>query len=242
MTYPPGGARPTDTARRSRLWLYLAAGFVALVVICLVVVLVSTSGPDTPPGGTAAPPPAAEQDAGELDQTIPTAAPPGVTWTYFRGVALPQSRTYGPTRIEGDVAAGYEHSPTGALLAATNISTRYAFGLGWRDVLERQTAPGPGRRAWTAFRTQHPLDPNEQVAPGTLGQFSGFHFINYTPELATIQVTTQFAAYRGAEKASILTVQWTGQDWVLVLQPDGFPTPRTTEVTHARDFTPWGPQ
>lgn len=237
MTFPPPGGQPTDPARRSRNALLLAGGFIALVVICLVVVLVSTSGTDqtSGPGGPAA------QDAGEVDQTIPTSAPPGVTWTYFRGVALPQSRTYGPTRIEGDVAAGYEHSPTGALLAATNISTRYSFGAGWREVLEQQTAPGPGRKSWTAFRTQHPINPNEQVTAGAYGQFSGFRFVNYTPELATIQIATQFAAYGGAQQATILTVQWTGQDWVLVLQPDGFPSPRATDVSQPTDYTPWGP-
>lgn len=239
MTYPAPGGQP-DPSRRSRTPLYLAGGFIALVVICLVIVLVSSTGSDDQPGGPAGPPPAA-RDAGEVDQTVPTTAPPGATWTYFRSVALPQSHTYGPTQVNGDVAAGYEHSPTGALFAAVNITTRYSFGLGWREVLDRQTAPGPGRKAWIAIRTQHPLDPNAQPAPGSYGQFAGFRFVNYSPEMATVQVVTQFANYGGALQMSTLTVQWSGQDWVLVLQPDGSPSPSVAKVPSLDQFVSWGP-
>lgn len=240
MTFPAPGGQP-DPSRRSRTPLYLASGFIALVVICLVVVLVSSGSSNNQPSSPAGPPPAA-QNSGDVDQTIPTSAPPGVAWTYFRGVALPQSRTYGPTRVNGDVAAGYEHSPTGALLAATNISVRYRRGLGWREVLEQQTAAGPGRSAWIAVRAQHPLNPNDPPASAaSYGQFSGFRFVNYTPELATIQVATKFAAYGGAQQMSTLTVQWNGQDWVLVLQPNGSPSPQAMVITAADQFTAWGP-
>lgn len=243
MTFPPPGSGSSGFARRSRMTLLLACGFLLLVVVCLVVVLLAGGRGGQPQSQ----PPASKLPATEpapsdnTDQRIPTAAPPGVSWSYFRSIALPESRTYGPTRVHGDVAAGYAHSPTGALLAAVNISTRYFFGLGWRDVLKEQTVPGRGQEAWVAIRTQHPLDPNEHSAPGSYGQFTAFRFVNYTPSLATVQVVTQFANYGGAQQVTTLTVQWNGQDWLLVLQPSGSPSPTATPVTSLDQFTSWGP-
>jgi hypothetical protein len=244
MTFPSPGSGPSSSARRSRMTLLLACGFLLLVVVCLVVVLLAGGRGGQPQNQPqAANPPATEQPApsDNTDQRIPTAAPPGVSWAFFRGVALPQSRTYGPTRVHGDVAAGYTHSPTGALLAGVNIGYRYALGVDWRNVLAQQTVPGPGRQAWTAHRMQYPINADDPTPSSSYGQIAGFHFVNYTPELATIQLVTQFADRGGALQMTTLTVQWNGQDWLLVLQPDGGVSPTATEVTELNQFTRWSP-
>jgi hypothetical protein len=224
--------------------LLASAGFLVLIVICLGIVLVATrgSGSDHAPGGatgTTSPGSGPRPDDG--DQTIPTAAPPGVSWTFFHGVALPQSKTFGPARVDGDVTAGYAHSPTGALLAAVNISTRCGFSVDWRDVLREQTVPGPGQEAWVAIRTQSPINPDDPTPSNSYGQVAGFHFVNYSPEIATIELITQFANLGGAKQMSTLTVRWNGQDWLLELQPNGAPSPTATAVTEYDQFIPWGP-
>lgn len=242
MTYPsPGDSGSSRAARRSRNTLIASIGFLLLVVICLVAVLLAggqgNQSQNQPPAANPAPTEQAPRE--NTDQRIPTAAPPGVSWAFFRGVALPQSRTYGPSRVNGDVAAGFSHSPTGALLAAANISIRYGRAPDWRSVLDEQTAPGPGRQAWAAIRTQHPINAGDATPSSSYGQIAGFHFVNYTPELATIQLVTQFADRGGAKQMSTLTVQWSGRDWLLVLQPNGGASPTATEVGDLDQFTRW---
>lgn len=239
---PPSGGNGADTSRRRPATLIGAGGFLLVVVLCLAIVLFS-GGPTPGQSPNPVPPTAAGGGSGTpdgSDQTIPASAPPGVTWTIYHAIALPGSPVYGPTKTDGDVATGYAHSPTGALLAASNIVTRYALGADWRTVLHKQTVPGPGQQAWETARagydgtTDHP-------APGTRGQYSAFRFINYTPDLATVELVTQFASYGGAQQASTLTVQWNGQDWLLALQPDGGPNPPQQPITSLEGFTPWGP-
>lgn len=241
MSFSSPGSGSSGSGRRSRMTLLLACGFLLLVVVCLVVVLLAGGRGGQPQSqAPAAKPPASEPAlSDDTDQKIPTAAPPGVSWAFFRGVALPESRTYGPTRVHGDVAAGYAHSPTGALLAAVNISIRYGRAPNWRSVLEEQTAPGPGQQAWTAIRVQHPINADDPTPSNSYGQIAGFHFVNYTPELATIQLVTQFADRGGAKQMTTLTVQWNGQDWLLALQPNGGASPTATEVTELDQFTRW---
>jgi hypothetical protein len=95
------GPRPSDSGRRSRTMLLLAGGFLVLVVICLFIVVFSGGDSDQPQNGqpnTAPPavgPPASPESA---DQTIPTSAPSGVTWTFFRGVALPHPDLWADAR------------------------------------------------------------------------------------------------------------------------------------------------
>lgn len=244
MTYPeqpPSGGDGTDSSRRRRATLIGAGGFLLVVVLCLAIVLFS-GGPTPGPQPNAAPPPArgGSVPPDGSDQAIPTSAPPGVTWTIYHAIALPGSPVYGPTKTDGDLATGYAHSPTGALLAATNIVTRYALGADWRTVLARQTVPGPGRQAWEVARASY--DGNaDRAVPGSRGQYSAFRFINYTPDVATIELVTQFASYGGAQQSSALTVQWNGQDWLLALQPNGSPAPPQQRITSLEGFTPWGP-
>jgi len=221
--------------------LLVSAGFLVLIVICLFIVLFATrSGPTSsnPPSPQVAAPPTAGEHADDGDQTIPATAPPGVSWTVFHGMALPESQTFGPTQVTGDVAAGYAHSPTGALLAAANINIRYVFADDWRTVVAEQTVPGPGQDAFARLRAQIPVD---TFQPGSRGQYTAFRFVNYTPEIATIQFVTQFASNGGTQQLSTFTVQWDGKDWRLVLQPNGAGGPEATPLSSLDGFTPWGP-
>lgn len=231
--------RDDERSPWTRPGFLFAAAFAVLVVLALVGVLIATSGgpnqrPGTPP--TAEQPPSGPQpDPDAADQTVPTAAPANVQWHLFHTVALPQSATAGPRQVTDSTAAGYAHSPTGALMAAANLPTRKVLAPDWRQVVDEQVMPGPGRDAYAAAREK--LD-HVEPAPGQFGQTAGFKFVNYTPQTATIQLVQRFIS--GNQQATTITVVWSEGDWKLQLQPDGGDSPTAQPVTDLSPYAPWG--
>ena len=160
-----------------------------------------------------------------------------VTWQLLSGVALPYNDTAGPRVVDGPVYGGFERSQTGALLAAVQISTRYALtpGKGWREVVERQVLPGVGREVYTRLRTGVLLDD----PPGTYGQFAGFRVVAFTPDVTVVQLVSRFAL-TGALQVSTATVKWARGDWRLELQPDGGVSPSLQLIEDLDGFVVWG--
>lgn len=167
----------------------------------------------------------------------PTAAPVGVTWALFQGIALPSSTSDGPTKVSGPIYSGYSHTPTGALLAAVQISTRHLLtpAPGWQAIVATQVEPGPGRDQFTKLEAAQAQD---TAAPGGgYGQYVGFRFVTYSPDVAVIEVATKFP--NGNEQVSTLTVRWLQGDWKQELQPDGADTPPPQSVQNLAGFTAW---
>jgi len=230
--------------RRART--IVAAVIVALIALAAVAVIWATRGSDSAP--VAAPSPSAPVSASPSaassasptaavpQQAVPTIPPEGVRWSLFQGVALPSSRTAGPARTSGPVYAGYAHTPTGALLAAAQISYRYLISPGndWRQVVDQQVVPGPGRDVYAQKRAK--VD-STSVTPGTYGQLAGFRVVTYSPDTAVIQYVTRFAD--GSMQVVTDTVHWLNGDWKLQLQPDGSETPTAQTVGSLAGFVPW---
>jgi len=164
-------------------------------------------------------------------------APPGVRWEVFMGVALPYSRTAGPTLVDGPVYGGFERSQQGALLAAVQLGTRYLLtpGQGWREVLDRQVLPGVGRDAFARNRVG--IDPH--APPGTYGQIAGFRIVTFTPQVAVMQLVSRFPT-SGVLQVTTTTVRWSGGDWRVQLQPDGGTSPTAQAVPSLDGFVVWG--
>ena len=238
-------ASPSVRERLGRAWTVTAAVIVALIVLAgVVVVLVTRDDEQAPPA--ASPPSAAPAQPGPSaaggerpagDQALPAAAPTGVTWSLFQGVALPSHPTAGPTRVAGPVHAGYAHTPTGALLASPQIGYRHLITPGddWRRVVEQQVVPGPGRDAFVQARGKVTTT---DVPPGTYGQIAGFRFVTYSPDTAVIQFVTRFK--NGTLQVTTTTVRWVAGDWKLQLQPDGSESPTVQRVDSLAGFIPWG--
>jgi hypothetical protein len=248
----PTGDGPLLTPRL----LVVAAVLVGVVAFALVAVLTRSASPAArassatspaasaghragSPSHTVAPAASPAAAAGSCDvppgqQAVPVSMPPGVTWQLYDTVALPFSTQVGPTVIAGDVARCYAHSPTGALLAAVQIAVRYALAADWQDVVAEQVMPGTGRNVYAAQRSAT----NFTIQPGELGQIAGFQFVTYTSPLAVVQVVVQLPA--GEMQATTMTVQWSGGDWRLQLQPDGSPGPNVQQVASLTGFIPWG--
>ena len=230
--------------RHGRGWTVAAAVAVALIVLAGVVVVLVTrdipqpsraqqppapTAPGAGPAGPTTPPP--------VEVAVPTAAPAGVSWSLFQGVALPSSPTAGPTRTEGPVHAGYAHTPEGALLAAAQVGYRHLITPreGWRQVVQQQVVPGPGRDAFVRTRAQVTTD---EVPAGTYGQLAGFRFVTYSPDTAVIQFVTRFR--NGTLQVTTSTVRWADGDWKLQLQPDGSASPTAQRVDNLAGFVAWG--
>jgi hypothetical protein len=250
---------PTDSGT---LWtprlLIAAAVLVGLVLFGLVAILTrsappahsasgavprssATTDPAARPAdsaGSAAPPPvSSDGGSGSCNvppgsQAIPQSAPTDVTWQLYNTIALPYSAQAGPTVIDGDVARCYAHSPEGALLAATQIAVRYALASNWQAVLAEQVMPGTGADVYAAERPG-----TLNIQGGEFGQYAGFQFVAYTSELAVIEVVIKLPS--GEMQTSTLTVQWSGGDWRLQLQPDGSPGPNIQQIPSLAGFIPW---
>jgi hypothetical protein len=224
----------------------LAAAVGAAVLTGAGAVALAGGGPPVLARGSAPPAPAgvAASDVSSSTSTAvavavaePLLSAPPVTWQLFAGVPLPYSATAGPRTIDGPVYAGFERSPTGALLAAAHLGTRYLLtpGSGWRQVVERQVLPGPGREAFVRLRaTVDAADP-----PGTHGQPAGFRIVAFTPHVAVVQEAVRFPS-TGALQVTVTTLRWVDGDWRLELQPDGSTSPTAQAVPSLDGFVVWG--
>jgi hypothetical protein len=241
---PPTPGRAGQTGR-PQPGTALAAAVGAAVLTGAGAVALAGGGQSVTAGQDSAPPAPAGVAATDASSstseaaaaTDPLLTPPAVTWQLFAGVPLPYSATAGPRTIHGPVYAGFERSPTGALLAAAHLGTRYLLtpGSGWRQVVERQVLPGPGREAFVRLRaTVDAADP-----PGTHGQPAGFRIVAFTPHVAVVQEALRFPS-TGALQVTVTTLRWVGGDWRLELQPDGSTSPTAQAVPSLDGFVVWG--
>jgi len=191
-----------------------------------------TGHPAPPVGLPAAPPPAPSPPR---DQQVLTAAPAGVSWELFQGVALPVSATDGPTRIHGAVHAGFSHTATGALLADAQINIRRIATpevAGLRQVAQEQLVDGPGKTAYLNLIAS--LKDNTPPAGGYT-QYVGFRYIAYSPELAVVSLATRGRS--GRIQVGTDTLRWTGGDWQLELPASGLQQPQV--VPDTTGYVPW---
>lgn len=238
--YDGGMDNPRPRPSRRRL-------IVAVVVIALLLIVggalflnrdrtptPSASPPAAPAPTSSAPSPstsAAPTQAGS--DAVPTATPQDVTWTLFRGLALPSSPSAGPTRVDGPVYAGYAHTPEGALIAATQISARNLVTPdgGWRQVLNAQVVDTPGRDAYANLRAQT----TDALPTAGLAQYAGFRFATYTPDVAVISLGNKNS--NGTYQVANTTVKWVDEDWKLEIPPSGLAQPQT--VQSLVGYVPW---
>lgn len=242
----PGSGGPGRRRRPRPLFIVCAAFLLALVLGSALVLALREGGAPSASPSTAAAGPAtstapdssvspSSSSTAALDQTIPTETPSGVRWELWQTVALPYSQEAGPRSVTGDVATGFAHTPTGALIAATQTAVRYRVAQDWRSVLQASVEPGPGAEAWANLRAPLTLDPPQ---PGQLGQAAGFQFISYTPDRAVIQYVAKFA--NGTLQMTSNTVVWDGSDWKLVLTDDGGVSATAVPIESLSGFIPWG--
>lgn len=217
---------------------YTRPGFVAAaVVVALVVILAAVLGyravaePDDPdpttaptssdPTATAAPTESPSAQGGEsvcglepveLDGTL-TAAP-ATEWELVGTTAAPSVKGHGPGEIEDDgFRYCYSHTPTGALLAAANVTAMGSDPDLLPKVAEHLFAEGPGRDIVLS-----------ETPPGNAGggvrvQIAGYRLLDYSGDSATVDIAVRGS--NGALGGQVYDLTWEEGDWKVQVAPDG---------------------
>ncbi|WP_327150642.1 hypothetical protein [Nocardia sp. NBC_01329] len=149
-----------------------------------------------------------------------SAPPTNVRWLPFQGVSLPHT-DQGPTAETDGAATGFEHTPTGAGVAAVVHAVRLSIADDgqWSNIAAREVVPGPAKDEWAVNRVQlsisGPADP--VYAPRMLG----YRITEYSDQRAVVDVYTEYSDSSKAVNHTI--VEWFAQDWRLRL-----PDPQST--------------
>jgi len=190
--------------------------------------------PRNPAAASTAPasPVGAASLGGQGQPQVPRVNLASVRWSGFYGVELPVSAQAGPSGTSGGVAAGFAHSPLGALLAAVNIGVRANAQWGPRifTAVIRGQVTGPDAAALLAG-CQAAYNQAAQSAGVTAGQPLGtvhvteqaFRWITYTQAAAILDLVSAGPGDGGATiRASVqMEVVWDGGDWKVVAPPGG---------------------
>jgi hypothetical protein len=212
-----------------------AAVAVVLLVAGLAFALTGRSPASRSPAATAPAPasPAGAAGPGSLGQPqVPGVSLASVRWSGFYGVELPVSAQAGPYDTSGGMAAGFAHSPLGALLAAVNIGVRANAQWGPRifTAVIRGQVTGPDAAALLAG-CQAAYDQAAQSGQVSGGQPLGtvdvteqaFRWVAYTPAAAILDLVSAGPGSNGATvRASVqMEAVWDGGDWKVVAPPGG---------------------
>ena len=224
MTGAPGARR-----------LILPAAAVAVVLLGAGLTFAFAGRPPASPSpaATATASPAAAAGPGSQGQSqVPQVSLAGVRWSSFYGVELPVSAQAGPYDTSAGVAAGFAHTPLGALLAAVNIGVRANAQWGPQifTTVIRSQVTGPDAGALLAG-CQAAYGQAAQSDGVTGGQPLGtvdvteqaFRWITYTPAAAILDLVSAGPGGNGATvRASVeVEVVWDGGDWKVVAPPGG---------------------
>ena len=210
-----------------------AAVAAVLLVAGLAFALTGRSPASRSPAATAPASPAGAAGPGSLVQPqVPRVSLASVRWSGFYGVELPVSAQAGPYDTSGGMAAGFAHSPLGALLAAVNIGVRANAQWGPRifTAVIRGQVTGPDAAALLAG-CQAAYDQAAQSGQVTGGQPLGtavvteqaFRWVAYTPAAAILDLVSAGPGSNGATvRASVqMEAVWDGGDWKVVAPPGG---------------------
>ena len=176
-------------------------------------------------------------------QAVPTMAPSGIAWQYWRTAVLPTSPTAGPMVVYGDFARCFARSPLGALISAVQIYSRMELAMTsteWQSIVYGQMVPSVGRdQLATMTEAAEKANPAAFAAPtppGAFAQIAGFSFVSYDGDTAVIDlVVTKTGAYAVAP----LTVSWVDGDWELDVTPSGGLTGPAQAISSTVGYIAW---
>ena len=217
--------------------LILPAAAVAAILLGTGLAFALTGRPPASrnPAATATAPASPAGTAGPGSQgrpRVPRASLASVRWSGFYGVELPVSAQAGPFGTSGGIAAGFAHTPLGALLAAVNIGVRANAQWGPRifTAVIRGQVTGPDAAALLAG-CQSAYDQAAQSGQVAGGQPLGtvdvteqaFRWVAYTPAAAILDLVSAGPGSNGATvRASVqMEAVWDGGDWKVVAPPGG---------------------
>ncbi|RCK69938.1 hypothetical protein DT076_07915 [Desertihabitans brevis] len=200
-----------------------------------------TSGTDPAPA-SASPSPAAEEETEdsvcglsgvETDGRLSTA--PEAEWEYQGTTAYPVSTEFGPAETSDE---GYrycfQHTPEGALLAASNAVTQATDPATVGPWLEYFLADGPAKEQILAQGGEL------TSAEGVRLSIAGFRMLGYDGETATVDVAME-ASGQGQQiiLSAVYTLAWEDGDWKLQVTDPTVPFDVST-LPDLSGYVAWG--
>lgn len=233
----------------STVW-WGAGGLIVLVLIGLVWILISDNGPaptatptrtvtaappgsSTPgslspraPASTSVSPAAGDCNVPGGTSAVPTSPIPA-TWQAVGAVAAPVSSTAGPKKVTGPggtLRSCYQHSPTGAVIAAMNIIIA-GTSSNEQQVIEQGFTPGPGR-----------TEAQQQPADSGGGSIAGFQAQACTQSTCLVKIAI---SVQGLTIEQTVPMIWTNGDWKVNGQVTGVAQP--VQVTSLSPYVAMSP-
>jgi hypothetical protein len=214
--------------RRTRRLAFIVAA--AAVIICALayplVHYVTTRHHDN----AATPPAAASATASPSAQAAAVVLPTDTTWTTVAGVALPSSATAGPLRRHHGLAAGFAHTPVGAMFAAVYLlvdTTPQVGSAVFEPTLHQQVVGEYATAMLDTVEADYRAlggDPATGLPIGVLpAAVAGARIITVSDTAARIDLLTVAVDATGTDRFAATTVDlvWTGTDWALVAPAAG---------------------
>jgi len=240
---------PDFASGKSRIpFAVWAAGAAIAVVVLAVLVFFVVPGSSTPTatpttGGSPAPGGVTRSPAPQVSSpaVIPTAAPAGVTWKLVGQLAVPFSSTDGPAKASATGAAGFAHTPVGALIAAAQISTRAGYSAGrdsWEPTLQNQFVASADRDGLLKVLRDAAAAGEHPAGPGELSQIAGFRYLSYSSDAAVIGLVRRTP--QGTYAMTTLSVQWQDGDWKLLAPASGQWPSATSALSSMAGVIAWG--
>lgn len=243
--------RATSSNNEPGLWasprmVGSAALIILVVLVGIVLVVLGSTGDDpAPPQVVASSTPSAVAPARAADPSIcglkdvqlagTVATAPATTWALVGTVAAPSVEGAGPGISEpSGFRSCYSHTPTGALLAASNYIAVTSHAGSRRAALERLLVPGPGRDRALASSDPKGAESSARV------QVAGFRTVTYAGGLATVDVAFRLVNGDASSYVSqIVDLMWMDGDWKIRTSDDAnFLTP-ARPIPDLGGYVPW---
>jgi hypothetical protein len=192
----------------------------------------ASDGRPAPPAARPCPPAAA-------DETVPTAAPAGTRWEMIGGVAAPGRPDVGPAVTE-PVRGCFARSPTGALLAAANLTALTTLPQAEaNEAILRLTADTPGRELFTAAIAAEPPRP----AGDTALELAGFSLLSWTRDEGVVDLALLVSEPGAVARhvSVLMTLRWEDGDWRVVASDTSGEPFTVRALPSLTGYVPWSP-
>ncbi len=231
----------------SRRPVVISAVIVAAILLLGVAVALSNafSSDDNgaaglPPAATAGPSASASASTvsgsacgleGAEDSGSIAAAPPA-TWSLVGTTAAPAIEGVGPGVVDSDgYRSCYARTPTGALLAASNLVAMGSQPTLQEKVNRGSVAPGPGRDSALAE------PPTSAGSTGVRVQIAGFRLLRYSGTSADVDVALRTS--NGAIGGQVFNLVWSDGDWKVRLGDSGELLTPLVQLPDLSGYIPW---
>ncbi|MEU6038644.1 hypothetical protein ABZ801_24860 [Actinomadura sp. NPDC047616] len=161
---------------------------------------------------------------------VPQVSLAGVAWRDYHGVLLPYSADDGPRETGDELAAGFAHTPRGALLAAVHIAVRANAQWGpkvFEPTIGKQVT-GPDTAALLATTRDVYAKRRGRLTDGAaLGRayvvLEGFRWQGFAPETASVDLVSAGPGDSDVtmRAATRIQLQWRDGDWRVVAPAGG---------------------